>query len=132
MNDNHSTLNAVGECLLRTLLKVIHNTCHILQIYVYAIVRAHDNVVHLTWVAELTLYADGKCLCTYIHGTVGDIAVLCADGRADLQRRETVSLHLARVEVDVNLTLWSTRDTYRTYTIDTCQWVSYTIIQNLI
>ena len=94
--------------------------------------RAHDNVVHLTWVAELTFYADGKCLCTYIHSTIGDIAVLSADGRADLQRREAVGLHLARVEVYVDLTLRSTRDTYRTYTVDTCQWVCHTIVQNLI
>ncbi len=94
--------------------------------------RAHDYVVHLAWVAELTLYTYGECLCTNIHSTVGDVTVLCANGRAYLQRRETVSLHLARVEVDVDLTLWSTRDTYRTHTVDTCQWVCHTIVKNLI
>ena len=94
--------------------------------------RTHDYVVHLAWIAELTLNTHGECLCTNVHRTIGDVMVLCADGRADLQRRETISLHLARVEIHVDLTLWSTRDTYRTHTVDTCQWVCHTIVKNLV
>ncbi len=93
---------------------------------------ADDDVQHLARVVELTFDTYGVGLGTHIDSTVCHVLVLSRDGRCYLSRTQVVRLHLLRIEIDVDFSFGSTRDTYRSDALDAGKRIGYVVGEYLV